>query len=119
MPSTGERLEDQLAQPLGQRLGLVEAGVGQQDGELVAAEPGQHVARPQRGAQPRADLAEQVVAGVVAEAVVDLLEPVEVEQQQRGRAPGGRRGRATRSAALEQGAAVGQPGQLVGAGLLA
>ena len=113
----GERLLDQLAQPRGALLGLVQPGVGQQDGELVAAQPGEDLAGPQRGLQARADLAQQLVTGVVAEAVVDLLEAVEVEQQQGGGPPGGRR-RQHPGGLLEQGAAVGQPGQLVGARLL-
>ena len=37
--------------------------------------------------QPRGDEPQQRVAGVVPEAVVDLLEPVQVEQQQRARGP--------------------------------
>ena len=61
-------------------------GVGevrQQDDELVAAEPGDAVALPHDPRQPRPDLLKQQVAVVVAERVVDLLETVEVEQQQR------------------------------------
>ena len=56
--------------------------VGQADGELVAAETGHRVRAAQGGAQPFRDLTQQQVAGVVAERVVDVLEPVEVEQQQ-------------------------------------
>ena len=66
------------------------AAVGQpaqQHGELVAAEPGERVAAAQRAAQPGGDLAQQPVAVVVAERVVDLLEPVEVDQQQRRPVP--------------------------------
>ena len=59
---------------------------GEQHGELVAAEAGQRVAAAHRVAQPRRDLDEQLVAVVVAERVVDLLEAVEVDQQQRRRA---------------------------------
>ena len=52
-------------------------------GELVAAEAGDRVARADRGAQPVGDGDEQPVAGGVAEAVVDHLEVVEVEEQHR------------------------------------
>ena len=69
---------------LGERGGLLEP-VGDQDGELVAAEPADQVAVPDRGAQPRGDLDQQVVARLVAGDVVDRLEAVEVEQQQAGR----------------------------------
>ena len=57
------------------------ADVGEQDGELVAAEAGDRVARPQRRGQALADRAQQQVAVVVAERVVDLLEAVEVDHQ--------------------------------------
>jgi hypothetical protein len=56
-------------------------GAGQQDGELVAAHPGQEIAGPERLLEPRSDEAEQVVADAVPEAVVDLLEPVQVEHE--------------------------------------
>ena len=53
----------------------------QQDGELVAAEPGQRVAGPESGADALGDRHQELVAGVVAEAVVDDLEPVDVGEQ--------------------------------------
>ena len=58
-------------------------GPGGQRHELVAAEPGDHLAgRGRAGLQPVGDLDEQPVAGRVAEAVVDGLEAVEVEVAQ-------------------------------------
>ena len=57
--------------------------VGQNDGELVAAQPRQEVAAVQRARDQLRDLAQQFVARGVAHRVVDLLEAVEVEQQQR------------------------------------
>ena len=58
--------------------------VGEQDAELVAAEPGDGVALAQRrGAGARPTSLQQQVAVVVAERVVDLLEPVEVDQEER------------------------------------
>ena len=50
----------------------------EQDGELVAAEPGDRVAGADAGAQPLGGPFEQFVAHVVAEAVVDLFEVVQV-----------------------------------------
>ena len=65
----------------------------QEDRELVPAQPYQHVVRAQAVPQALGDLDQQLVTGVVPERVVDLLEPVQVEQQQglalRGLAPAG------------------------------
>ena len=102
-------LHDGPADPLG--AGLV--AVGQQHGELVATEPGDDVGVAHGPAQDAADRDEELVAGVVAEAVVDLLEVVEVEQQDRAAL-------AVATAALEvplelgvEPAPVGQAGQHV------
>ena len=66
----------------------------------------------QRLLQPRADLAQHLVAGVMAERVVELLEAVEVDQQQRDLA---RRRRWIASLQpRQQMAAVAEPGQVVG-----
>ena len=56
------------------------ADVLDQDGELVAAEPRDRVRRPHGFAQPGGDLLQHLVARGVAEAVVDGLEIVEVEE---------------------------------------
>ncbi len=78
---------DRIASPeLGRDpLRLVLGARRQHDRELVAAEAGERVG----GAQPRAerigDARKDHVAGDVAEAVVDLLEPVEVEHHDRAR----------------------------------
>ena len=53
-----------------------------EDGELVAADPGQQDLGRERLAHAEGDELEQGVAGAVPESVVDLLEPVEVEQHQ-------------------------------------
>ena len=85
--------------------------VVQEDGELVAAEAGEQVVargRRQPG-EPLGHVAEQVVAGVVAQAVVDLLEPVEVEQQQRAGCVVGQRARsAARPARRTRGGCPGR-----------
>ena len=57
------------------------------------------------------DLAQQVVAGVVAEGVVDRLEAVEVEEQDGAVAVRAGEGGLD---ALDERRAVGQPGQRVG-----
>ena len=61
--------------------GAAVGDVGQQDGELVAAEAGEDVVAAQRLAQARGDVDEQLVAVLVAQRVVDLLEAVEVDEQ--------------------------------------
>ncbi len=63
------------------------AQAGQQHRELVAAEPRDGVDLAQRRPQARTGLAQQLVAVVVAEGVVDVLEPVEVDEQQPRRRP--------------------------------
>ena len=57
-----------------------------QDRELVAAEAGDGVARAKRLLSRGATAAQQLVAGRVADAVVDELELVEVEEEDRDRA---------------------------------
>ena len=85
-PLECERLLEGGLQLVGDGHGTLAGGdLGQQHGELVAAEPGDGVDLAQRAAQPLADLNQELVAVVVAEGVVDLLEPVQVEQQQRSR----------------------------------
>jgi hypothetical protein len=113
----GERGQNDLPEPLRARLRLVEATFRDQDGELVAAEPGEDVAGAQPGLEPRPHLPQQLVAGVVPEAVVDLLEAVEVEQQEGG-GPAGGGGRQDPLALEQQRPPVGEAGELVGAGLL-
>src|SRR5690606_28002269 len=59
------------------------AAAFEQDAELVAAEARDHVVRAQPRLHELRDLAQQLVAGGVAERVVDDLELVEVEVQER------------------------------------
>ena len=56
--------------------------VGDEHGELLAAEAGQQVARPQAGGERRADPLEHQVAHGVAVSVVQRLEAVDVRHQQ-------------------------------------
>ena len=82
------------------------AGVGEaleQDRELVAAEPGRGVGAAEHRLQPGRDVDEEPVAHGVAEAVVDGLERVEVDEQHRrgaiGSSAGASRGRRDRRTA--------------------
>ena len=73
----------------------------QNDDEFVAAEPRHDVARAQGAAQPAGDFHQQHVAGVVAQRIVDHLEPVEIDEQHResplmAAAPSRSRGEAAR-----------------------
>ena len=118
----GDRLGDRVlhlpAQPGDDRRG--DRGIGVVDRgdheELVASVAGDEGARVRRGdlAQPRAHGAQHRVAGVVAEQVVDRLEPVEVEEGERDRLA---RGQQPGEVAHRQ-APVGQVGQLVVEGLV-
>ncbi len=74
-----ERRDDALRQRF-RRLALIGLA-GLNDGELVAAEPGQHVGFAQQRFQARRHFDQQRVAGGMAERIVDLLEAIEVEQQ--------------------------------------
>ena len=56
---------------------------GLDDGEFVATEPRQHVGCAQRGSQATGDLPEQFIAGGMTKRVVDVLETVEVEHEDR------------------------------------
>ena len=84
-----------------------------QHGELVAADAGHELGVGDAGLQARADLAQQPVAGLMAERVVELLEVVEVDQQQRELGLAGAGGGRGLVEAGEQLAAVGEAGQRV------
>ena len=87
-PSKCERVAQAGGDPGGEVLDLVVGDVLEDDRELVAAEPGQGVPGAHHRAQPVGHLDEQRVAGGVAEAVVDHLEHVEVQEHQDQAAPG-------------------------------
>ncbi len=63
------------------RVGCV--GLRQQDRELVAAEPREHVGLAHAAGKQLGDPDDHIIAGLVAERVVDVLEVVQVEHQQR------------------------------------
>ncbi len=90
-----------------------------QDRELVAAQAGDHVLRAHRGHDALGHLHQQLVAGGVADAVVDQLEPVQVQEQHReGHAVAQLRALDRAGHAVEQVGAVGQPGEGVVQGLV-
>ena len=85
----------------------------EQHHELVPAEAADGIAFAQASAQPFRDFLEHAVAGFVAERVVDVLEAVEVDEQDRQlHAVPPRLGECVAEALTEH-AAVGQPGELV------
>ena len=83
----GQRPGDLGAQPLG-RGGRRAVGrvLAEDDDELVATEPAEHVVIAQHRAQSLRHAAQQLVAGGVAQAVVDDLEVVDVDEQDGDRA---------------------------------
>ena len=91
-------------------------GLGQildQDGELVAAQPRDGIGLPQAAGETLGHDRQQAVAGDVAEAIVDRLEAVQVEDHDRDQAlVAPRPGERALQPVLKQ-RAVGQPGQLV------
>src|SRR5207302_1884837 len=77
-----ERSGEGAEEPLGQHAGVVgRRETRRADDELVAPHAGDRVAGPGVPHEALGHLAEDLVAGQVAEAIVDLLEPVEVEHE--------------------------------------
>ena len=81
-PELGER----TAQPLGARDGSIDVGLGQKQRELLAAEPPRDVDVAPVGPDQVGEGLEHLVAGVVAEPIVDQLEVVEVGENDGHRA---------------------------------
>jgi hypothetical protein len=86
-----KRTLDFLKQLRRRRHAAVEIGPGQDQRELVAAEPRHRVDVAERAAQARRDELEHAIAGVVPQRVVDLLEPIEIHHEQRERLAGAMR----------------------------
>src|SRR5712692_2174760 len=70
---------------LRQMQGLLRVRAGQQRNEFLAAEPGNQVSLAQLVSQKRRDVPQHLIAGVVAEVVVDTFEVVQVTEQHRKR----------------------------------
>src|SRR5690606_20827248 len=51
-----------------------------EDDKFISAEPGDHIGRPHRFSQTIGDGDQQLIAHEMAKAVVDVLEPVEVDE---------------------------------------
>ena len=77
-----EGLGQPVRQPLGDRGGVVGVCVHEHHDELVTSQPDKQVGLAQAGRQARAQLLEELVAGGMAEGVVDLLEMVEVDEEE-------------------------------------
>jgi len=92
---------------------LLGGGVLAQGDELVTADARDGVAGAQRAAQPPRQGEQQLVADGVAQAVVDELEVVDVDEEHRRARATAPRPRDPPVEALEQQRAVGQPGQRV------
>jgi hypothetical protein len=104
---------EQVQELLGAAGGV--GGVGDQ-GELVAAQPGHQFARAGGAAQPLAHLGQEEIAGVVAERVVEQLEAVQVDDEERHLAAVGPGGLQPLAELGGEGAAIDQAGQRVGLG---
>ena len=113
-PLNDERLVEDLHDPLGERDHRVVVGqvLGDHD-ELVAAEPTDRVRRAGATPEPLPGLHQDPVAGVVAEVVVDELDPVQVdiEDTERAGPPPGPQDRLAEP--VEEQRPVREPGELV------
>ena len=79
-----DRLRQERHNATRQRLGRVQSDLaGPKDGELVAAQPCQGVGAPDAALEALRHPTEQKIAGGMAQRVVDVLEAVEVEAQDR------------------------------------
>ena len=89
---------------------------GKGDRELLAAEPGNKIARPYAILRGSGEGLDHRVADGVAETVVDLLEAIEVEQDRRHRGAAPRSASDRRFTPFVKGATVPEAGQCVGEG---
>jgi hypothetical protein len=118
VPFDRDRRGERRQQPFGQLGQFPSSGRrGDQDDELVPADPGDQVARVELLGGPRGDGDEQLVTDRVPEAVVDYLEAVQIEEAQRdldGRLPGAQR----RCQPIQEHRPVRQAGQRIVGGLV-
>ena len=80
-------------------------------GEVVAAEPGERVAGPDRGRNPARDAAQDLIAGGMAQRVVDLLLAIRIEQKHGHHAAPALGPSQSLAQPVERQGAVGQAGQ--------
>ena len=115
MPSRDvDRGGDPLDQTLGDDRGLRRLlDGGQQDGELVTAEPCDRVARPDHALHPFAEHREDFVTDAVPVLVVDLLELVEVDEDHRRLGLGLRTYRDRVLELLVEEDTIGEPGERI------
>ena len=106
-----------LGQPVRERNRILGAARAHDDPELLAAEPADEVRPAHGGVQLRCELAEHLVADAMAVDVVDLLEIVDVQHQQRHGVPVAARTGQLRAHVLVEIAMVVEPGQRIGLGL--
>ncbi len=99
---------------LGDRRPVLGPGLDEQDREFLAPEPPDRVEGAERRAAGGDEGDQRRVAGGVAVAVVDELEPVEVEHQQAGILPGA--ARPVAGADLQEAPAGQRPGERIGIG---
>lgn len=93
---------------------LCQIGVArEQEGELVTAKPGDEIGAAQDRAKLARHALQQRIAGLVAERVVDFLEPVEIDEQKTRRLAGGAAAGDHRFQFVVEGAPVGQVGQCI------
>jgi hypothetical protein len=85
-PSRRERRREGDVQPLGRLARGGPVAVVEQDEKLVAAGAGEQVGGAQRPPRRLGDRAQRLVAGAMAVAVVQRLEPVEIDRDQPDRA---------------------------------
>ena len=107
------RLQETVLDSLRQRQGTFRIDIGQPQRELVAAHPCHHRIAAQAGFQPLGNHSQQRVAGSVSQRVVDVLEVIEIEVEQRQGAPRALVGFDLAGQTLGQQHTVGQAGQRI------
>ena len=111
-------LPDLLADALGHAVSARHRGVREDDRELLAAVAARDVAGTERVREEVADALEDEVAEGMAEVVVELLEVIEVDHDERDRAPAARAAGDLRGETLVEVGAVAEPGERVDLGPL-